>query len=1292
MEFEQGLEIVDDAVFVRIGRRLTEVEIAILQYSWQGLTYEEIADATRYSVSYLKRGVGPKLWKILTETLGEEVSKTNLHPPLERQWRQRNRAVATETGDEKTVSPPISPPTSTPQQDWGEAIDISTFCGRTSELATLEQWILHDRCRLVAVLGMGGIGKTALTVKLARQVVGSGGAGEWESEGVGGHNHPSTHSPIHPFTHPPIHSSTHSPIHPSTHPPFQSVIWRSLRNAPPLATLLTDLILFLSNQQDTQVGIRPLLNHLRTAHCLVILDNLETILDAERAGQFRAGYEEYGDLLRVVAEASHQSCLLLTSRETPAEVADLEGDELAVRSLRLNGSTEIAHALLQAKGLVGTEAQKQELCDRYGNNPLALKIVATSIQSLFDGEVGTFLEEDTVIFNGIRRLLDQQFNRLTPLEQSIMYWLAINREWTTIAELQEDLVPAVPKPRLLEALEALNGRSLIEKQSGRYTQQPVVMEYVTDRLIEKVSAELRAWGIRNEEENINDSTTSLFQRHALLKTTVKDYIRESQVRLILRPIANQFCAEFDSTIAMEQHIQHILKQLRYSLSPSPPSPPSPSSSPSPPPSHPLIPLPPHPPTSPSSGYGGGNLLNLCCELQLDLTGYDFSQLTIRQAYLQKVNLHRVNFAYADFIKPVFTQTSGEVFAVAFSPDNQRLATGEPYGEVRVWQIVDGQLLWTCRGHSSWVVSVAWSPDGQFIASSSTDHTIKLWNANTGQLLRTLQDHTNAVLSIAWSPDGRFIASGSSDHTVKLWDVATGQCLRTIQGHRNWVRSVAWSPNSQFIASGGNDQRIKLWDVQSGQLLKTSQEHGEQIWSIAWSPDGTMIASGSADHTVKLWTINPGQELSTLQGHADWVRSVAWSPDGTTLASGSSDHTIKLWDIHTGQILKTLHGHTEQIWSIAWSPNGALLASGSIDHTVKLWDAQTGKLLKSLQGHTNWIRSLAWNPEGTRLASGGGDHKVKIWDIGSGQVLKTLQGHTHQVWSVAWSPEGQLVASGSADYTIKLWDATTGHLLRTLQGHTHWVWSVAWSPQGTRLASAGLDHTVKLWDGHTGQLWGTLEGHTEQVWSVAWSPDGKRIASSSADKTVKLWDVETGQLLKTLCGHTDSVWSIAWSPDGQSMISGSSDHTMKLWDTATGHCLRTLHGHTNWIRSVAWSPDGTIVVSGSNDQTIKLWDAATGQLLQTLQGHTNWVFSIAFKPSVGANQILASGSENETIKLWNITTGECLKTLRGDRLYEKIDITGVTGITEAQRTALKVLGALEEEPLSHHSPHSKVQTK
>ncbi|MGH2415861.1 MAG: NB-ARC domain-containing protein, partial [Microcystaceae cyanobacterium] len=363
-----------------------------------------------------------------------------------------------EATDEKQPVIPI-------QQDWGEAWDVSAFYGRSEELAILKQWILQDNCRLVGILGIGGIGKTSLSVKLGEQIQDQ----------------------------------------------FAYVIWRSLRNAPPLATLLGELIPFLSNQQQTKVEIGSLLQCLRNARCLVILDNLETILrSAERAGEYRPGYEEYGELMSLVAETRHQSCLVLTSREKTAEIATFEGIELAVRSLQLDGSLEASQALVQAKGLVGTESQKQVLGDRYSHNPLALKIVAASIRDLFDGEIGTFLQQDTLLFNGMRRLLEQQFDRLSPLEQSVMNWLAINREWTTIAQLQEDIVPAVSQAKLLEALGGLTWRSLIEKRRDSYTLQPVLLEYVTDRLTEKIAAELI------------DVKLLLFTHYALIKTTVKD--------------------------------------------------------------------------------------------------------------------------------------------------------------------------------------------------------------------------------------------------------------------------------------------------------------------------------------------------------------------------------------------------------------------------------------------------------------------------------------------------------------------------------------------------------------------------------------------------------------------------------------------------------------------------------------------------------------------------------------------------------------------------------------------------
>lgn len=437
-------------------------------------------------------------------------------------------------------------------QSWGDAPDTGIFYGRGEELAHLEAWIVEERCRLVALLGIGGIGKTTLAAKLGRRM------GE----------------------------------------DFERVVWRSLRNAPTLEEMLADFGQFFGYGAESDPSthfdskILALMEHLQSRRCLIVLDNLESILqEGDRTGRYRPGYEGYGQLLRYVADTPHQSCVLFTARERPKGLATFEGHALPVRCFWLAGLPEPeGREIFRAKGTFSaTNEDWGLLIRRYGGNPLALKIVASAVRDFFGSDIAQFLEflrQGPFIFDGIRELLERQFERLTPLEQEIMYWLALNGEPVSFQTLQANLAMPLPPLEALESLASLQRRSLIEKSGDRFTQQPVVMEYVLHRFIERVTEEIARRNLQ------------LFCQHALIKAQVQEALRETQRAYIVQPLLYYLLAR----LGPPERLRLTLEALQADLQRK---------------------------SAQEAGYAGDNLQYLLEALAGDRQSYDTSNLTSR---------------------------------------------------------------------------------------------------------------------------------------------------------------------------------------------------------------------------------------------------------------------------------------------------------------------------------------------------------------------------------------------------------------------------------------------------------------------------------------------------------------------------------------------------------------------------------------------------------------------------------------------------------------------------------------
>lgn len=406
-------------------------------------------------------------------------------------------------------------------QDWGEAPEIYALLGRETEIQDLKNCIAGDRCREICLWGMGGIGKTALAVKLAEQIQGD----------------------------------------------FDYLIWRSLKYIPPISQLLADLCRFLPSATplDSLDSIKDELSQfievLKQHRCLVIIDDFEnTLQDGELVGSYRQGYEGYGNFLERIGKERHQSCVIVISREQPKQISVLQGDTLPVRSYKLRGlKKQGAIALLKTRGFTGSEGGMEQLIQQYRGNPSALKIIATTINELFNRNVTEFLKQTALVLGDVlQALLYEQFERLSNLEKDVIYWLALKRRPTSLAELRVDMNAG---SEVLGALESLRWRSLIEKISEEeevlFLLEPVLTKYVNKKFVEQFTQELEAIA---KDQNLSKS--QLIRTHSLVEDSAPDVVRAVQIRMTLKPIKD-FLVQTSLNIDLNEILSGASMQGRF---------------------------------------------------------------------------------------------------------------------------------------------------------------------------------------------------------------------------------------------------------------------------------------------------------------------------------------------------------------------------------------------------------------------------------------------------------------------------------------------------------------------------------------------------------------------------------------------------------------------------------------------------------------------------------------------------------------------------------------------------------
>ena len=643
-----------------------------------------------------------------------------------------------------------------------------------------------------------------------------------------------------------------------------------------------------------------------------------------------------------------------------------------------------------------------------------------------------------------------------------------------------------------------------------------------------------------------------------------------------------------------------------------------------------------------------------------------------------------------------------LYAVAWSPDGRRIASGGAGTTIQVWDATTGEALFTYRGHLSCVYTLAWSPDSTRIASVAGETTIHIWNATTGDVFVAEDLHSDPVNALAWSPDGRRIASGGSGHTVCIWDPAPDPentlVVPEYSDYGGPILTLAWSPDGTRLAAGCEANLARVKEVFAFKYADSMvyDAHTDAVQALSWSPDGTHIASASDDATVQVWYVPPKinaldpmgppkvfQEkqvpaqlspwdtwpsslpvpvplppvtyvppytilpteatLYRYSGHTGLAMVVAWSPAGDWLASTGEDGVIMLWHALSGEDVLSYSGHSGKVKAIVWSPTGERLASAGEDGTVHVWDAVSGACLVAYSRHQSTVNALAWSPNGGYLASASDDGTVQVWNATTSEHIYTYTGHISGVHLLGWSYDSQRIASSEQDSYVHVWEAITGERAFVYRHPTN-VRALAWSPNRHNIAVAGESDMVLFWDAVPESTLSGFSTSCTSIYTLSWSPDGAHLALSGI--TGEVWVCEAGTGRNTLCykEHTGQVTALAWASDSQHIASASLDGTVAVWTITVLDSICPYRGHFTPVSFLAWSPDGNRVASVSTDFAIQVWDSNTGARVCTYQRHNALVESVRWQAD---GKTITSYTVDDEAHVWDATTGS---NISAGRLY------------------------------------------
>lgn len=541
---------------------------------------------------------------------------------------------------------------------------------------------------------------------------------------------------------------------------------------------------------------------------------------------------------------------------------------------------------------------------------------------------------------------------------------------------------------------------------------------------------------------------------------------------------------------------------------------------------------------------------------------------------------------------------GQVYAAAFSPDGQLLATGAEDHLVKLWDPGTGECLATLAGHLADVNCVAFSPDGETLASASDDGTIRLWNVATRISRAILTSHEDEVVGLRFAPNGRLLVSGDSAGVVIVWEIASLRPLRWLQRHLGRIDDLDVSPDSRFILTGGSERMLhdregaaaRLWDLAEDREV-WSQDYSTigSVQCVGFEPEGGGYVVGDSHGNLSSWD-RAGRPVGFWDDSAVQLKAVAFSRDGAIRATADATGHIVVTRRSSWPGTSVLHAHEGTAWSVALSPDGSRLATVGRDGTVKIWDPRQD------------VRY--------QLHDFGSGERIIASDFSGTHVVKTDSSRQHIVIATAKGPDVLIPVS--------------------VLGRNSMMQSAALAGDRPLAAIGCTDNYVVFYDYQRSRVIGEPHRLDHRPNRVFFTADNRRLFCCDSERS-SCFDVSHLDDIRRIDAPAGSVANTSGNGELATVFNSERKDISKFWQRIGPDWREKWNWGIEAICVPVFTRDGRFVVVADRENSVTVREAATGRITAEFKISSIVGSKLAISPDGKTLAIQSPGR----LKLWSI---------------------------------------------------------